>query len=174
MKKAISRIAILLMVAIILSASNSLAIGNSYIECDCPSDYCECFIQLGDEGGAVAVIIENLIERNYLPKKTPKGYFSTEVETAVKQFQEDNELEITGMMDDDTLTLLLWDMLPEQLDKIDGGLDSTCRTVFIPTDGGKKRHLKETCSRMEDPRKVSDRNGEKLGFDRCKKCYKTK
>ena len=33
----------------------------------------------------------------------------------------------------------------------------------------KKRHKKETCSGMEDPRKVSIRNAEYAGFDACKR-----
>ena len=96
--------------------------------------------------------------------------FTREVEKAVIQFQKDNALEPTGTMDDDTLTLLLFDMLPEKLDNIH--IHSNCNTVYIPTDGGKKRHLNPECSGMYDPRKVSDRNAEELGFDRCKKCYK--
>lgn len=165
-------LAALLMLAIIPAAGRSFASGNSYIQCDCFFGRCTCFIQLGDEGGAVKGIFEALIEKKYLPKGTPKGLFTEDVETAVKEFQADHDLETTGTMDDDTLTLLLWDMLPEQLDKLDGGTSATCRTVFLPTDGGKKRHLKETCSKMKDPRKVSDRNGEKLGFGPCGRCYK--
>ena len=79
---------------------------------------------------------------------------------------------VLSTLSNDTLTLLLWDMLPSELDRIDGGLSITCRTVFLPTNGGKKRHLKDTCSGMLHPRKVSDRNAEELGFDGCKKCYK--
>ncbi len=165
-------IVIVLLIIVAIISSHASAEGNSYIQCDCFPGRCECFIQLGDEGGAVKRIVEVLIDKKYLPKKTPKGKFSEEVEIAVKQFQTDNNLEPTGTMDDDTLTLLLWDMLPEQLDEIDGGLEKNCRTVYLPTDGGKKRHRKETCSRMEDPWKVSDRNAEKLGFDECGKCYK--
>jgi len=165
-------IALLFLLVTFFHIGSSLASGNSYIQCNCFFGNCTCFIQLGDEGGAVKKIIEILIDEKYLPKGTPKGMFTEEVEAAVKEFQADNDLEITGTMDDDTLTLLLWDMLPEQLDEIDGGTFATCRMVYLPTDGGKKRHLKETCSKMKDPRKVSDRNAEMLGFDPCGRCYK--
>ena len=89
------------------------------------------------------------------------------MENAVIAFQTDNRLEPTGQMDDETLTLLLWNMTPEQLDRT----NPNYRTVYIPVNGGKKRHLNPECSGMDHPRKVSDRNAEALGFDGCKKCY---
>ena len=150
----------------------SLGEGKSYIPCDCLFGRCSCFIQLGDEGGAVKKIIEMLIEKKYLGKKTPKGIFSKDVEKAVKKFQADNDLEETGMMDDDTLTFLIWGMSPEDVDAKIGWSYEDCKTVFLPTDGGKKKHIKPTCSKMEDPRKVSNRNAEMLGFDPCGRCYK--
>lgn len=171
MKRIRQWLTVLLLLSMVLCTTIVLAKGNSYIQCDCFFGDCDCFIQLGDEGGAVNRIIRLLIRKKYLPKGTSTDCFSKDVESAVKQFQKDNLLDITGTMDDDTLTLLLWDMLPEELDITDGGT-AACRTVYIPTDGGKRRHLKETCSGMKDPRKVSDRNAEELGFDRCKKCYK--
>lgn len=140
---------------------------NSYIPCHCIGE-CTCFIQNGDEGNFVKVIITELIKKNYLSKSTPKKIFSDEVEYAVKKFQTDNNLEPTGKMDDDTLTLLLWNMTPNELDRAQPSLATGM--VYIPTDGGKKRHLNPSCSKMEDPRKVSIRNAEKAGFDSCKKC----
>ena len=78
----------------------------------------------------------------------------------------------TGTMDDDTLTLLIWDMLPEELDRvkplISGDPSTYPDTVYIPTDGGKKRHASEFCCNMKDPRMVSIRNADKVGFDACK------
>ena len=157
------------LLVMLLPAGVSLAEGKSFIECTCIGDDCVCFIHSGDEGGAVSQIIQRLIDEKYLPKSTPKNMFTEQVESAVMKFQKDHELEITGMMDDDTLTLLLWGMLPEELD-LTKGSKNDCTTVFIPTDGGKKRHRKETCSKMSDPRKVSVRNAEWLGFEPCKKC----
>ena len=151
----------------VIGTQGAYASGRSYIACDCIFGDCECFIQLGDEGGAVKEIVKKLIAEGYLPKKTPKGEYTVQVENAVKQFQADHKLDITGTMDDDTLTLLIWGMLPEELDII----NSEWQTVYIPTDGGKKRHLNMECSRMEDPRKISERNAEELGFEPCKKCF---
>ena len=163
----------LLIMSILFSVCVSFSEGQSYILCDCLiKSACQCFIQRGDEGGAVKKIIRILIDKKYLPKGTPVGVFTVEVEYAVKQFQRDNDLDETGMMDDDTLTLLLWDMLPEEVDAKYGSFGESCKTVYIPTDGGKRRHISPKCSRMEDPRKVSVRNAEKLDFDPCGRCYK--
>ena len=159
---------LILLFAVILATGSALAdkLSRSYIPCNCIG-HCVCFIQKDDEGNFVKAIIKELIKKNYLPKKTPTGRFTDDVEKAVKQFQSDHQLEQTGMMDDDTLTILLWDMTPNELDKITSPHDA--KTVFIPTDGGKKRHIKETCSGMEDPRKVSIRNADIVGFDACKR-----
>ncbi|MCQ2458474.1 MAG: hypothetical protein MJ142_07065, partial [Clostridia bacterium] len=68
-------VAMVVSVALVSAYAESL----SYIRCDCLIGKCQCFIQLGDEGGAVKKIITILIEKNYLPKKTPKGLFSEDV-----------------------------------------------------------------------------------------------
>ena len=154
---------ILLMLLIISTAVASDISNTARIQCDCGKEPCECFIQVGDEGMAVKCIIKELIKKNYLPKKTKTSLFTEEVENAIIQFQKDNSLEQTGVMDDNTLTMLLQERLPRITDGI---------MVYIPTDGGKKRHLNSTCSRMYDPRKVSERNAQLLGFDPCKRCFK--
>ena len=156
-----------------LFATDSFASGSSYIICDCSSSHCSCFIQEGDEGNFVKEIVSRLIKKKYLPKNhSPKTRFSSGVTSAVKQFQIDNHLEPTGTMDDDTLTLLLWDMLPEELDKamplVPGSPDTYPDTVYIPTDGGEKRHASPDCCGMYDPRKVSIRNAAKAKFYACK------
>ena len=169
-KKSTFFISLLCLLTILIS--NALAAGSSYIPCDCIG-HCECFVQEGDEGNFVKEIIKLLIKKKYLAKGTPTTIFSPEVTMAVMKFQTDNNLEATGTMDDDTLTLLIWDMLPEELDlvmpvksKVASTYPDTC---FIPTDGGKKRHCKETCSGMLDPRKVSIRNAAQLKYDACKR-----
>lgn len=43
----------LLLILTLFSPDFSIAQGKSYIPCDCSSRECTCFIQLGDEGGAV-------------------------------------------------------------------------------------------------------------------------
>lgn len=152
----------------------ALAQGASYIPDDCGSDPCTCFIQLGDAGGFVKGVIELLVDKGYLGAKVKTAQFTGEVERAVLQFQADNGLPTTGTMDDDTLTLLIWDMMPEELDllmPVDSRHPETFPDMaYVPTDGGKKRHASPDCSGMYDPRKVSIRNAAKLGYDACKRC----
>ena len=152
----------------------ALASGSSFIPCDCGHDVCICFIQLGDSGGFVKGIINLLIDQRYLDTGTPRNLYSNTVKEAVERFQKDNSLPITGTMDDDTLTLLIWGMLPEELD-VRMPVSRYAREtypdmVYVPTDGGKKRHSDPECSDMYDPRKVSIRNADKIGFKACKKC----
>lgn len=102
-----------------------------------------------------------------------KGYlnsdgetFDSEVEEAVMAFQKDCGLEQTGMLDDDTLSFLVFSESAAQLDA--RGTDG--RAVWVPTNGGKKRHSKATCSGMDNPRLISVRNAEQLGVEPCKRC----
>ena len=173
-RKTLLATAIVLTMTLFVSVPLALASGTSYIPCECSREPCICFIREGDEGRAVKVVIELLIGKDYLDPKTKIGQFNADVTQAVLRFQRDNKLPATGTMDDDTLTLLIWDMLPEKLDKAmptERGKPETCPDmVYIPTDGGKKRHSKPECSKMYDPRKVSIRNAAKLGFDACKRC----
>ena len=170
-------IRIVLCVLLMLSISTdgfAFTSASSYIPCDCGMDDCICFIQLGDSGGFVKGIVDLLIEQNYLDANVPKNQFSGNVRSAVEQFQNDHNLPATGMMDDDTLTLLIWGMLPEELDAVmpvkKSEPETYPDTVYVPTDGGKKRHSNPECSDMYDPRKVSIRNAAKLKYDACKKC----
>ena len=88
------------------------------------------------------------------------------------QFQRDNSLEPTGMLDDDTLTLLIWDKTPEELDLerpfTYGDASTLPFTCYVPVVGGKKRHASPDCCNMEHPRKVSIRNAYAVKFDACK------
>ena len=172
------RSTILSLILIQILAVSAVAASRSFIPCDCNQQPCTCFVQLGDEGGFVKRIVELLIDQGYLASNVPTGLFSEDVEAAVIEFQIRNNLPQTGTMDDDTLTLLIWGMLPEKLDKafpiVSGEPKTYPDQVFIPTDGGKKRHHSKTCSNMYDPRKVSIRNAAQLGFDACGKCAKKK
>ena len=79
------------------------------------------------------------------------------IEKAVKKFQKDNGLESTGMMDNETLTLLLHNRKESNLPLF----------VFIPTDGGQKYHGNPDCSEMSYPRIVSLESAIALGFTQC-------
>ena len=165
--------AILMMLAAEALAADS---GLSHIPDDCGQTPCVCFIQRGDEGGAVREIALLLKARGYLEEGAPIRLFTEETEDAVKRFQADRGLPRTGALDDETLTWLLWDMSPARLDAalpVDPKDPATWPDMaYIPTDGGEKRHGDPECSGMLDPRKVSVRNAEKLGFIACEKCAK--
>ena len=43
--------------------------------------------------------------------------------------------------------------------------------VWIPTNGGKRYHIRGSCSNMINPRLVTVEEAQNLGFTPCKKCY---
>ena len=161
-------IAILLMgICMISSAFSAIEV---YTErgCDCNEQLCICYMQLGDEGTPVKAVISALKDKGYLSDIIDATY-TDEVEDAVRNVQRKFGLQETGMLDDDTLTYLLWGMSSEELDV--ARPDLTLEVVYVPTDGGKKFHDNKKCRGMYDPRKIARRNAEKLGLDDCGICY---
>lgn len=138
------------------------------IPCACGLAECICFIQLGDEGMPVEAIQNTLVIQGYLAPNADGSSFDERTLQAVIAFQTKHGLEPTGMMDDETLTLLLWGMLPEALDAAQPF--SSTLTVWVPTDGGKRHHDKPTCSGMLDPRLVSQRNALAMEMLHCGRC----
>lgn len=142
------------------------ALASSHITDDCGKSPCICFLQEGDEGVAVQGVVKYLKAQHYL-SNSPSSYTSA-VTAAVKKLQAAYALDETGTLDDDTLTCLIFGMTADKLDVAQPS--STADEVWIPTNGGKKRHSRPTCSKMISPRKMSARNAEALGLDPCKKC----
>ena len=138
------------------------------IPCQCNLENCQCFIQLEDEGPAIEFIQHTLITKGYLAFKDDTSDFDETTRQAVIHFQQDNHLPLTGMMDDETLTLLLWDMLPKDLDQLIP-LSSTL-PVWIPTDGGIRHHDNPECCDMHDPRLVTQRNALAMNMLHCGRC----
>ena len=138
------------------------------IPCQCGQDACQCFIQLGDEGMAVEFIQNELVAQGYLAANDDASDYDEATVKAVMAFQEAHSLPATGMMDDETLTLLLWGLLPDELDV--KAPASNGRPVWIPTDGGIRRHVKSTCSSMFNSRLISVRNAEIIGMLPCGRC----
>ena len=138
------------------------------VPCECQQEYCTCFIQLGDGGPALEYIQHALISQGYLLQANDAHLFDEHTLQAVLRFQEANNLPITGTLDDNTLTLLLWSMLPEELDIVDP--ISNGRSIWIPTDGGIRRHKNPACCNMFDPRRVSVRNAELMNLQPCGIC----
>ena len=138
------------------------------IPCICGQEDCLCFIQMGDEGHPVEAIQNQLVSQGYLAQNDDASIFDENTKMAVIAFQLENNLEATGMMDDDTLTLLLWGLLPDELDQVDPL--SIGKPVWIPTDGGIRHHKRATCCAMLDPRLISQRNALKMEMTRCGRC----
>lgn len=138
------------------------------IPCQCGLEECLCFIQLGDKGPAVDFIQNKLIVHGYLSPNDIAADYDENTVAAVQRFQQDNNLPVTGTMDDETLTLLLWEMLPEALNAAQP--DSSTLVVWIPTDGGIRHHDKDNCSGMFEPRLVSQRNALAMNMLHCGRC----
>ncbi len=163
MKKAI---VVLLFIIVCLSASKY---ASALIPCQCnnPPEQCTCFIQLGDKGLAVKNIISVLRDKGYLGKLENNSEFTPEVKQAVIKFQSDNNLECTGWMDDDTLNVLLNNVLPDE--KYIYPAEFWEAICFVPTDGGRKHHANPFCSDMYNPRMISRVNAMSLGIEPCGK-----
>lgn len=141
------------------------------ITCQCNRTQCTCFIQYGDVGLSVSCIEEALVSQGYLIGESADGYFDQKTVVAVQRFQEAHGLPTSGMMDDATLTLLLWGMLPDVLDS--ARPDTSNLLVWVPTDGGKRHYDNPYCCKMTNPRIVSQRNALAMGMLHCGICKPT-
>jgi len=157
---------ILILVFCLLLGLNAAA---SELPCEyCQQHPCNCYIQLGDGGPAIEYIQHALISQGYLHSSNDAYLFDNDTLDAICRFQSAYELPVTGMLDDNTLTLLLWGVSPEELDILEPLTNG--RFVWLPTDGGIRRHLKSTCCNMFNPRRVSVRNADLMNFMPCGKC----
>lgn len=135
--------------------------------CRCGEEKCVCFLQEGDIGPATEGVIRLLKDRGYLAALHSRGVFDEEVTLAVKAFQKDSDLEETGMLDNDTLTMLIFGELPGA-----GVFEAEGEWVqlWIPTDGGICRHEDPTCCNIKNPRIISERNAAALMMEACEIC----
>lgn len=156
----------LLPLLLLLSLLPCVVSASGHITDDCGESPCICFLQNGDEGIAVQGVIKLLKEQKYL-SRSPSVY-TDDVAKAVSKLQAAYGLPETGTLDDDSLTCLIFGMTADELDKAQP--DSNPDEVWVPTNGGKKRHRRSTCSNMISPRKMSVRNAAELGLDPCGKC----
>lgn len=161
------RLIALLMIAVCLLAVPVVAekVGK---DCACRETTCICFLQLQDEGAAMRGVIALLKEKGYLTDGRIKVTYTAKVEEAIKAFQAAKGLESTGLLDDETLTQLIWDMSSTELDAEKPLLSDDI--VWVPTGGGEKYHGKINCSGMEKPRKMTRRNADALQIEPCRRC----
>lgn len=108
------------------------------------------------------------INRCYISSNARIEIYDDAIVDAVKQFQANKNLPDTGMMDDETLTQLLWGISVNELDELYPMLNPN--SMWIPTDGGKRRHCDPLCCDMYDPRLISIRNADVIGMYPCKRC----
>ncbi|BAY44339.1 putative N-acetylmuramoyl-L-alanine amidase [Scytonema sp. HK-05] len=69
-------------------------------------------IRKGDTGGAVKLLQNILIALDYLDTDSPTGKFQDQTDEAVRNFQEENDLKVDGIVGPKTWDLLggvLWD-----------------------------------------------------------------
>ena len=152
--------------ALLLCLLTGKALGE--IPCICDKPHCVCFIQLHDKGPAVEFIQNTLVTKGYLAHYDDASTFDEHTQQAVINFQQANNLPATGMMDDETLTLLLWDMLPEALDQAHP--ETSTLVMWIPTDGGIRHHDTATFRGIYAPRLVSQRNALAMEMLHCGRC----
>lgn len=138
------------------------------IDCSCRETQCICFLQLQDEGAAMRAVIALLKEQEYLTDGRIKVTYTAKVGNAVKSLQQLYQLPETGLLDDETLTYLIWGMSSAELDA--AMPLSSKDIVWVPTGGGEKYHGKIACSGMESPRKMTRRNAEALQIASCSRC----
>ena len=165
MKKMSKKLAVLLL-AVLLTAccTNALAA----VRCTCGVKPCICFMQLGDKGMGVRNVIRMLFDQGYMPRGTG-AVFTEEVHQAVVAFQKAHRLTQSGVLNDSTLTWLIYGMSIKDLERAHP--DSDGQEVWISTDGGTKFHSNPTCSQMAYARKLSARNAQALGFLPCSRCW---
>jgi len=165
------RLAALALIVLCLTAMRgALAEMNTDRGCECNEKHCVCFMQLGDEGTPVKAVIAVMKDKGYL-QSSVTATFNTAVEEAVLRIQKTFGLAETGMLDDETLTYLLWGMSSKELDAAQN--EKNCEIVWVPTDGGDSYHAKQTCSEMLSPRKMTLRNALQLQIDPCDHCAKS-
>lgn len=122
-----------------------------FLPCVCGFEECVCFAREGDTGYLVQTARSLLFEMNLLDKLHPQAKFDENMKTALLDFQELKGLDRTGLLDDETLTMLFateHEMLIPDV-----------RCFYVPVNGGQELHISSVCSGMIDSRMVSARSG---------------
>lgn len=157
-----------LLLSVLLLALLPLALAEE-IPCVCGQDACTCFMQEGDGCPGLDVLAQCLEEKAAYVRPEKLEAISADMTEAVRVFQRDHDLTETGLLDDETLTLLLWDKLPPEMEKEAAEEERTL--CFVPVRGGERCHKTEQCSGMDHPRRMSLQNALRLGYELCENCY---
>ena len=137
-------------------------------------------IKRGDSGDSVKEVQTQLVALGYLTSSAD-GKYGSGTERAVIEFQNANQIEATGIIDQETYQKMfaegakhhtssgLQSDVEESFSDV-GTRTSGERLVWIPTNGGTKYHSDSSCSGMIDPIQVTVDEAQARGFDPCSKC----
>ncbi len=137
-------------------------------------------IKRGDLGDPVIIIQERLAELGYLTSPAD-GEFGPSTEQAVINFQNANQMDESGIVDERTYNNLfssgaIKNVVPIlKSDVEESTSDVGTRSVYdalvwIPNSGS-KYHSYSGCSGMINPSQVSRSQAEAMGYTPCSKCY---
>lgn len=113
-------------------------------------------LKTGMNNGTVWDMQNRLKELGYFQAE-PTGTFDFQTEIAVQEFQQKNGFEADGIADVQTIMRMYSDEAIKQV------------WVWVPTRGGTKYHLSESCSDMVNPTHMKIEEAEELGYERCGK-----
>lgn len=169
MIKRIAALLAVLMIICISAYSEALpSHDGGFLSCACRLEECVCFAQMGDTGYLIEAVRELLNQSGYTLPKRPKATFDDEMLYAVLNYQKDMGIYESGMLDDETLTMLFG------TEKYAASYYFPC--FYVPVNGGEKLHADAACSGMLHPRMISAENAAYLsvnyGVYYCKHCAK--
>lgn len=134
----------------------------------------------GSQGEEVQRLQERLISLGYAPG-TADGVFGEKTRSALEDFQRTAGLEVTGIADQQTQSLLYSAaaLACAQPATPQPTLKPTPEPTPEPTEEpmvwiprtGKRYHRRENCSNMKDPSHVTLSEAIRRGFTPCQKCY---
>ena len=137
-------------------------------------------VKRGDTGDSIKEIQKQLASLGYYTSSAD-GKFGVGTEQAVIDFQTANQIEASGIVDQETYQKMFsgeakhYTSSGLQSDIEESSSDVETRTsgerlVWIPTNGGTKYHSDSSCSGMIDPIQVTVDEAQARGFDPCSKC----
>ena len=120
------------------------------------------YISKGDIGYPIEKLLSKIgyIDISYTNSKDPEPCMDEAAYAALIRFQDDSDLEVTGIFDPETICLITG-----------CSTDDSNNLVWIPMHGGRKYHSREGCSDMIEPREVPVNCAIALNFGPCGRCY---
>ena len=120
------------------------------------------YISLNDSGETLRYL-QDLLGVTEIDRYYQEPVFGRQTLAAVEQFQYEMGLNVTGVLDADTLYALLG--LP-WMDEYSDPL------VWVPLHGGTKYHSRYDCSSMIDAQMMPETCAYQMGFDACLRCWR--